>query len=120
MEYLESTDENAFLDFPGKKDKAKASQFGYTEECPRCKGYGGWNLRVNAYGVPKGLEDSPENRHKYSHFRCTCNNCFGWGYVKKEESDHIHEWGLIENLGNCLNKYGCSICHKTIELDSSG
>ena len=38
--YLEPTDPDAFLDFPSKKEPKP--EYGYTEECPKCMGYGGW------------------------------------------------------------------------------
>lgn len=41
---------------------------GNWEVCPRCLGYGGWNLELNAYGPGK-------------HFRASCAQCNGWGHV---------------------------------------
>lgn len=114
--YLEPTDPDAFLDFPSKKE-AKPN-YGYTEECPKCMGYGGWNLRVNAYPLHH-REDNAENRHKHSHFKQSCYHCVGWGFVRPEDADHVHDWHHVKVLGNCLNLYECSVCNKKWQVDSS-
>lgn len=89
-----------------------------TKLCPTCKGYGGWNLRLNAYPL-HDREDTAENRHKFSHFRASCSHCNGWGYVHQTENCPGHEWKHVRNTGNCLNLYRCTVCGKEWEIDSS-
>jgi hypothetical protein len=50
-------------------------------ECPCCKGYGGWNLQLNFQGPGK-------------HFRASCYQCYGWGYVEagSKSATCIHEF----------------------------
>jgi len=115
--YLERTDPDALVDYP-PADPAKAAEIGMTELCPKCKGYGGWNLKLNAYPLHQ-YEDPPENRHKFSHFRAGCDHCIGWGYVRPEDADHIHEWKRVGSLGNCLHLDKCKICGKQWQVDSS-
>ena len=114
--YLESTDELAFVDFPSKKEPQPEQ--GLTEVCPKCMGYGGWNLKLNACPL-HFHEDTPENRHNFSHFRQSCYHCSGWGWVREEDANHVHDWKFVENLGNCLNLHECSICGKKWQIGSS-
>src|SRR5271156_792725 len=107
MGYLTGDSPDAFLDWPEPKPKAKDSN---SVLCPVCKGYGGWNLRVRAYGLPKGLADTPENRHKYVHFRATCNQCHTYGLVSPEDAKCIHQMNWECKLGNCYNRYKCTKC----------
>jgi hypothetical protein len=95
-----------------------AAKYGMTILCPQCRGHGGWNLRVNAYSM-HGRPDTPENRHRYSHFRAHCDQCGGYGYVRPDDADHIHEWVRVKNIGNCLNLYECKVCKRQREVDSS-
>lgn len=115
QKYLEPTDPDAFLDFPGKQEPKP--EYGYTEECLQCKGYGGWNLKLNSYPLHH-YEDTPENRHRYSHFRASCTHCQGWGFVKIEDADHVHDWQKVRSLGNCLHLHECSVCKKQWQVDS--
>lgn len=110
--YLEPHDVGAFDDYPLMdviEDKSV---------CPKCKGHGGWNLRLNAYPLHE-KENTPENRHRYSHFRASCDNCQGYGYVNNENANHIHKWTFVKNIGNCLNLYECSGCGQNWQVDSS-
>lgn len=116
MKYLEPTDDGAFEDFP-IIDPLPAAESGMVHECPQCKGRGGWNLRLNAYPL-HGKENSPENRHKFSHFKAHCDNCHGYGYVFPMQANHIHKWKFVKNTGKCLNLYECE-CGKKWEVDSS-
>jgi len=109
--YLKPNDTGAFYDLI-KKEKIK------DYECPQCKGYGGWNLKLNAYPL-REHPDTAENRHKYAHFRASCNHCNGYGWVSKEDSTHIHNWIFVQNLGRCYNRYKCDICEKIWDIDSS-
>jgi hypothetical protein len=99
--------------------------------CPLCKGYGGWVLTINAYPLPEGYENTPENRAKYCHFRAHCNQCNGWGWVKRDgvDADCIHDYQElsqataqakgIRHYGMCWHVYQCSKCGRTMSQDSS-
>jgi hypothetical protein len=88
--------------------------------CPKCNGYGGHNLEVNAYPLPKGMENTPENRRMYCHFRSGCLQCSCWGYVTNpKDAACAHEWDNGTNVGRCLTNYKCSKCGHVIEVDSS-
>lgn len=116
-EYLTPDHPDAFVDFPKKRLRLDIMP-DCDVECPQCKGYGGWNLALNSYPL-HFRENTAENRHKFSHFRACCSQCNGWGYVNKENSEHIHEWEWESNQGNCLNIYQCTICGKKRLIDSS-
>lgn len=116
--FLNPTDPDAFVDYPLQSAEEAATNINCTHLCPKCKGHGGWNLELNAYPL-NGKEDTPENRHKHSHFRAFCSQCEGWGYVREEDQDHVHDWVHARNVGNCLNVFKCSICDKEREVDSS-
>ena len=113
--YLDHTHPDAFIDWTHREPA-----HGITKECPVCKGFGGWNLKMNDYHLPAGAEDTAENRHKFVHFCAGCNHCNGWGYVSPKEMCDGHEWSFKENLGNCYNRYICTKCEKTWDVDSSG
>ncbi len=110
-QFLEPTDANAFVDHPMKP------QVEGCVECPKCKGHGGWNLRLNAYSL-HGKEDTPENRHLFAHFRASCNNCWGWGYVEPKNADHVHDW-KPRSIGNCESEWTCATCNEKRIVDSS-
>ena len=112
--YIEPTDHDAFIDW-AKKEPTEWAPI----ECPKCHGYGGWNLRLNAYNL-RDKENTPENRHLFSHFRCHCGQCNGHGFVRLEDSGHVHDWKWVRNTGNCLKLHECSVCGKQWEVDSSG
>ena len=123
-EYMTQDHPDAFLDFPSveetRKELIKKGRYNPDnhKDCPVCKGYGGWNLKINRYVNRK--EDTPQNRHLYSHFRCSCSHCNGWGFVDKKEECPDHEWKITKQLGNCSNEYTCQICGKKRIIDSSG
>ncbi len=117
MAYLTREHPDAFLDFP-QEIPIHPLKEGHVI-CPICSGHGGWNLRINAYKLPKGETNTPENRHKWVHFQCTCRQCNGWGFVKPEDAHHEHVWDFHRNLGNCYNQYKCNICGKLENVDSS-
>ena len=112
--YLNHSHPDAFVDWE-KREPA----FGCTKECPRCKGYGGWNLALNQYGMPAGYANTPFNRNRYMHFRCMCSHCQGWGYVAPEETCAGHDWAFVQNLGRCYNRYECKHCGQMSDVDSS-
>ena len=102
--YLESG-----TSFVGIELKKPQYNKGMIETCPLCKGHGGWNLRINAYGDGK-------------HFNAACSNCNGWGYIKPEDACKVapyHQWEVIRNAGNCLNVWKCIHCGIEMVVDSS-
>jgi hypothetical protein len=113
--FLDYNHPDAFVDFPVKEPYNDLKVL-----CPRCKGHGGWNLRLNAYNL-HDHPDTPENRHRYSHFRASCNHCDGWGYVSEETAAKCqgHEWKFVQNLGRCYNRYRCIHCGQLNNVDSS-
>ena len=115
QKYLEPTDPGAFVDHERLNPEPS---MGYTVECPQCKAHGGWNLKLNEYPL-RGKENTPENRKLFSHFRASCSQCQGYGYVAPDNADHIHEWVFVKNTGNCLNLHECKICARKWEIDSS-
>jgi DnaJ-class molecular chaperone len=110
--YLDHTHPDAFVDHPKQKSRGD----GY-KECPRCKGHGGWNLELNAYNL-HGRENTPENRHVFSHFRSMCGVCNGYGYIHNSQTCE-HDWKSHKNVGRCLNEYICIHCSKIELVDSS-
>lgn len=116
--YLTPDDPDAFLDYP-EQPQPVDSRADYTAKCPKCKGHGGWNLAPFAFPPRSGREDTAENRHKWQHFKASCQHCCGWGWVTPEEAEHIHEWDAGVRTGNCLHVYTCKICGKQREIDSS-
>jgi hypothetical protein len=101
-QFLEPTDEGAFL------DHAIQERTSYTKDffvCPKCQAHGGWNLTVDAYGPGK-------------HFRCVCPVCYGTGYTKSATPCE-HDWQFSRNLGRCYNEYICRKCNAVDKVDSS-
>lgn len=99
--------------------------------CPLCRGYGYWNLIVNAYTLPVGKENCAANRAKFCHFRQACSQCDGWGWVKEEDAHCIHEWAELTQeqcrkdgityFGKCWHVYRCRklACRQVRAYDSS-
>lgn len=114
--YLKPTDPGAFDGLEKQRAGACAKMLGaYSTprcdsvpvvECANCRGHGKWNLELNAYGPGK-------------HFRASCNNCTGWGYVPATQGDHVHQWDRGETVGRCLTRYTCAGCKKVRDVDSS-
>lgn len=75
-------------------------------ECPKCHGYGGWNLLLNEY---RG--DTPAQRH----FRSSCGQCWGWGDVKGLDATCIHEYKQIapDQPFRCWHTIQCTKCGTT-------
>lgn len=111
-EYLTPDHPDAFVDWELRKPERDL-----TKMCPVCKGHGGWNLELNAY--QNQYEDTPANRHLFSHFRAHCSHCNGWGYVEESEMCPGHEWETVKSLGNCLRLEKCRKCGAEIQVDSS-
>lgn len=99
--------------------KSPLPKFNRTFICPMCHGYGGWNLRVDAYGPGK-------------HFDASCSQCDGYGFVRPNSLDAtcIHERVElfqkecqhlgISHYGMFCHVYRCKKCGDTITQDSSG
>jgi hypothetical protein len=93
MEYLEYATN---FDDIGKKEPAHE----YTVECPKCKGHGKWNLRLNAYG--DGV-----------HFQMGCGQCWGWGFVTPgPDAECIHEFKETtpDQPWRCWHTIKCAKC----------
>lgn len=125
IKYLTPKDDGAFVDFPKKEIEHYYGLAGYTKECPRCKGHGGWNLQLNAYPL-HSYENTAENRHRYAHYRSMCDICNGWGYIHQNQNslnsdcvENGHVWSFVQNLGRCYNRYKCLTCGIHQEVDSS-
>lgn len=123
--YLSPRDPDAFVDFPKKEIDSLCESIGRTTECPRCMGHGGWNLSLNSYPL-HSHEDTPENRHRYGHFRSMCDICSGYGYVRPSQNnlnpecvENGHGWKFDCNLGKCYNRYKCVTCGIFQDVDSS-
>jgi hypothetical protein len=119
--YLTPQDEHAFLDFEIKEPPIEWYP-DRTCVCPVCHGHGGWNLRVNCYpthGRPR----------EFGHFRCSCNQCNGYGWVTPQETKCIHEFVEISyqeakalgvrHEGRCWHVTKCTKCGATQSHDSS-
>ena len=117
MDYLTPKSPDAFLDKVKKEIPTKYYPQ-LTQECPQCHGYGGWNLKLNAYGEGK-------------HFQCFCTQCNGWGYVDPFSTDAtcIHTTKEltqaecrkrgITHHGMCWHVTECIHCGKISAYDSS-
>jgi hypothetical protein len=125
-EYLTPADPGAFTDM-----KRRTAQGEHRHRCPLCRGYGGWNLTLNAYKLPPGMRNTKANRASYCHFSCCCSQCNGWGWVTARDTECIHEWHEISaqeaherglyHAGNCWHVYVCAKgCGRTTAADSSG
>lgn len=115
-EYMKPTDADAFKDMEKQAPEPCSKMLGaYSKprvesvpvvECGKCSGYGGWNLKLDAHGPGR-------------HFRASCNNCNGWGYVPESQGSHVHEWDRGETVGRCVTRYTCVGCGKVSDVDSS-
>lgn len=113
MNYLSPSDSLAFIDHIKKIPTSSL-----TKECDVCKGYGGWNLKPYCYSMPHLLKNTSENRYKFVHFRCCCQNCFGWGYTKESHSCTGHNFIRVKKISNCLYLNKCIQCGEEVEIDS--
>lgn len=122
MTYLEPDAPAAHVDYPplvtNERGAAKHAIPPGSVACPKCNGWGGHNLRLDAYPL-RNMDNTAENRHMYSHFKASCDQCAGWGHVPAEDAACVHDFKHHRNVGNCLNEYRCSKCGKTWTVDSS-
>ena len=103
---------DAFVDFPEPQPTPKGRH-----TCPYCKGHGEYNLQLNAYRL-HSRENTPENRHRFAHFRGACQACYGRGHTY-EPVTCLHQWKPVATVGRCLTKYECTTCGVTNVVDSS-
>ena len=113
--FIDQNHSDAFVDFPMQEPK-----YGMTVLCQKCKGHGGWNLKLNSYPLWE-RENTPENRHNFSHFRAGCDNCQGYGFIRPDQAEKCveHDWKYIGAVGKCLHKYVCTRCNGDWIVDSS-
>lgn len=111
--FMDHMHPDAFVDF-----EVRSPEYGMTKMCPRCQGHGGWNLKLNAYRLPEGAENTPFNRNRYVHFHTLCGNCHGYGYVHESQTC-VHDWEYSRGVGKCLTEYKCVHCGKLQVIDSS-
>ncbi len=115
MPFMSETDPDAHVDFPEKPISPNYTP--NAQECPRCKGHGGWNLRLNAYPL-HSLEDTAANRHRYAHFRASCPQCNGYGWT--DDLACIHDYERAESIAMFQHVEQCRKCGTSRLLDSSG
>jgi hypothetical protein len=115
--YLTNDHPDAHLDWTARVTPEELTEGWFL--CPKCGGWGGHNLRINAYPLPAGYDDTPEHRHRYRHFRCICDQCTGRGRVTESDAHCVHEWQLGRNLGRCYNEWCCTKCPVVRRVDSS-
>lgn len=114
--YLGPESPDAFVDFPAPGPCPVGVPAALTALCPLCKGHGGWNLLLNQYPL-HSHENTPENRHRYGHFRASCSQCNGWGWTS--DLSCLHEYVWDRNVGHCLNTHRCLKCGHEQTHDSS-
>lgn len=121
---MEADDPKAHLDFPSVDSMRMAYVRAFPKspvhECPRCHGHGGHNLEINAYPLRDGMEDTEANRHKFAHFRSSCSQCVGWGFVSNaKDAECVHVAGNETKISNCYYRYTCTKCGREWTVDSS-
>jgi len=104
-EYMDHTHPDAFKDMP-VKDQPKGYPPNANTICPKCKGHGGWHLRIDAYGPGK-------------HFNCSCPQCWGWGWVTDADAHCIHDFETVASDGRGDNTWKCKKCGRSFRVDSS-
>lgn len=125
---------------PGDRNMHKGHPSIWTH-CPVCRGYGGWVLKDNCYAPYDRTQPPPAGWTWDSyvafygpreHFRASCSQCNGWGWVEKTSTDAacIHTdvelsskeataLGVV-HFGMCWHVYQCSKCKRIRSEDSSG
>ena len=82
-----------------------SEMYEFSEECPRCKGHGGWVLTIDAYGLGQ-------------HFKASCGACWGYGHIKAGQC--LHEWEKTKAVAMCMSEWTCKKCGQDRLVDSSG
>lgn len=113
--FLDENSPDAHTDFPVKPERP--DHLPGSQECPRCKGHGGWNLRLNAYPL-HNLPDTPETRHRNAHFRANCPQCNGYGWT--DDIACIHEFVRVGSVAMHEHIDRCAKCATERIYDSSG
>lgn len=125
---------------PGERNMHKGDP-SIWQHCPVCKGYGGWVLSDNCY-PPYDTTQAPPSGWTWDsfiafygpkqHFRASCNQCNGWGWVEKDSKDAgcIHSKRELSSkeatalgvahFGMCWHVYQCRKCGQITSEDSSG
>lgn len=114
--YLKVGDPGCFQDMEIKSQPTEYHK-DWTVHCPKCQGYGGWNLTLNAYGSGK-------------HFQAGCDQCVGWGWVHPDNAKCVHDYRKelsqdeckkrgISHFGMCWHVVECTKCGKISAYDSS-
>lgn len=113
VRYLpDATDFTDLVQFPHGRKPGSAV-------CPACKGYGGWNLRRDAYGPGQ-------------HFQASCFQCRGHGWVDFDSLSAVcvhsfgevaresQEWDVdIPSYDACWHAVQCKKCGFITTFDSS-
>jgi len=106
MCFLNEKSKDAFVDFPKPKQRKKV--------CQKCKGHGGWNLKLNAYPL-HDKKNTKKNRHLFSHFRASCSACWGYGFLQNSTI-----CPKSKNQGHDFDhNFKCKKCKKQLHVDSS-
>lgn len=102
--YMSRDDPKAFVDMPVK---SKPDRMDSPVLCPKCKGHGGWHLKLDDFGQGK-------------HFNAACNQCNGWGWVQGGTVNEscVHEFGEVR-VSMHIYKNVCQKCGHTNVIDSS-
>lgn len=113
--YMTIDHPDAFTDYPPQEERLATWKKHHPNieptPCPACRGRGGHQLKLNAYGPGR-------------HFACACGQCVGWGFVdaKAEPRDAtcIHKGVEIpERSRMCWHEYRCEKCGREWAVDSS-
>lgn len=115
MSYIKPGDPYAFIGMEPKKIRDwlsdNAVNSGEFVACPVCQTYGGWNMSIK-YGVT-----NPNTPDDFS-LRAFCTQCNGKGWTHKHNAACVHEFVYQSNLGRCFNRYVCTKCEITKDIDS--
>lgn len=103
-----------------RPDTRFAGMLGPWVPCPKCHGYGGWNLKLHAY-PPVYVQCTSEPPIR-QHFQAACGQCWGWGWVTPgPDADCVHTYQEIapDQPWRCWHTIQCTACGRTRSYDSS-